>query len=47
LFEEWDRRYRAHPDDFLSEVEHLLGHTPASYGEACAVYFMNLQAEVA
>lgn len=44
-FTEWDRRYRENPHGFMSEVEHLLGHTPQSYGEACAVYFEALLAE--
>jgi hypothetical protein len=39
-FEEWDVRYRRDPSQFMSEVEHLLGTSPDSYGEACAVYFV-------
>lgn len=46
-FAEWDRRYREDPASFMSAVEHLLGHTPASYGEACAVYFEQLLNDLA
>lgn len=38
-FAEWDRRYRANPEGFMSDVEHLLENTSHSYGEACAKYF--------
>lgn len=41
-FEEWDRRYRANPEEFMSEVARLLGETPESYGAACAAYFAEL-----
>lgn len=41
-FTEWDRRYRENPDDFWSVVQHLLGNTSASYGEACGIYFAEL-----
>jgi hypothetical protein len=46
-FEEWDRRYRENPTEFLTEVEHLLGHTPASYGQACAAYMVVLLNQLA
>ena len=46
IFTEWDRRYRANPDEFMNEVEHLLGETPYSYGKACALYFLELSKEV-
>lgn len=41
-FAEWDRRYREEPETFMTEVEHLLGNTPESYGEACATYLLIL-----
>ena len=41
-FTEWDRQYREDPDGFWTDVEHLLGNTPESYGEACASYFLLL-----
>lgn len=44
-FTEWDRRYRANPQGFMSDVEHLCGHKPESYGELCAVYFVQLLSE--
>lgn len=46
LFTEWDRRYREQPDQFWTEVEHLLRHTPESYGEAAAAYFLKLKTEL-
>ncbi len=42
VFTEWDRRYRADPETFMTDVMHLLGNTPASYGASCAVYFEQL-----
>jgi hypothetical protein len=45
-FTEWDRRYRENPEDFMGAVAHLLGTTPATYGELCAVYFQKLLNEV-
>ena len=45
-FEEWDRRYRENPREFMNEVEHLLGETPETYGEACGPYFMALVREM-
>ena len=44
-FTEWDKRYRADPSSFMTEVDHLLHHEPATYGEACAAYFQKLLAE--
>jgi len=41
-FEEWQRRYRANPQEFANCVEELLGYTPETYGEACSVYFVAL-----
>jgi hypothetical protein len=46
-FAEWDRRYRENPREFLTSVEHLLGHTPETYGEACAAYMVVLLNELA
>ncbi len=46
VFAEWDRRYREDPRSFWSEVEHLLGQTPATYGAACSVYFIALLNEL-
>jgi hypothetical protein len=45
-FEEWERRYRENPKQFMTDVEHLLGHTPKTYGEACAAYFVGLLNEL-
>ena len=45
-FTEWDRRYREEPERFESEVKRLLKGTPATYGEACAPYFVKLLEEV-
>lgn len=45
-FTEWDRRYRKNPDEFMTEVEHLLRETPYTYGKACALYFVELVKEV-
>lgn len=46
VFAEWEKRYREDPGSFMSMVEHLLGETPYSYGQACAVYFETLAAEL-
>jgi hypothetical protein len=46
-FEEWDRRYRANPEQFMNEVQHLLGNTASTYGEICGAYFMGLLNELA
>ncbi len=45
-FAEWDRRWRANPENFWNVVTHLMKETPATYGEACAVYFEALLAEL-
>jgi len=45
-FTEWDRRYRDDPEAFEAEAVRLLKGTPATYGEACAPYFMKLLEEV-
>jgi hypothetical protein len=45
-FTEWERRYREEPDRFMEESERLLRHTPETYGEACAPYFLQLLEEV-
>jgi len=44
-FTEWERRYREDPSRFQSEAEKLLKETPASYGEACAPYFLKILSE--
>ena len=46
-FSEWDRRYRENPEEFWNTVEHLLGSTPSSYGEAAGAYFTALLDEMA
>jgi hypothetical protein len=46
LFAEWDRRYRQDPDNFMSDVAHLLDETPESYGKMCAVYLFKLAREL-
>jgi hypothetical protein len=46
-FTEWERRYRENPSEFMSDAERLLGQTPQSYGEACAVYFEELLNQLA
>jgi hypothetical protein len=45
-FTEWDRRYRKNPEEFMSQVRHLLKETPRTYGEACAPYFVQLLGEL-
>jgi len=45
-FTEWDRRYREEPERFQSEATHLLKETPATYGQACAPYFVNIVNEI-
>jgi hypothetical protein len=42
LFTEWEKRYRANPEKFMSEATKFLKHTPKSYGDRCAVYFAHL-----
>lgn len=46
-FAEWDRRYREDPGSFWTDVEHLVGNDPTSYGQAAAVYFAALLDELA
>ncbi len=46
-FTEWDRRYRENPEQFMSEAAHLLQETPATYGAACAPYFMQILEDIA
>jgi len=45
-FTEWDRRYRADPEKFMSEAERLLKDTPESYGRACLPYFLEILQEI-
>jgi len=47
LFNEWDRRFRADPEKFISEAYRLLKQTPETYGDACAPYFISLYKEMA
>lgn len=46
VFEEWDRRWRANPNDFVDVVTHLTKDTPLTYGESCAPYFIKLASEL-
>jgi len=41
-FEEWDRRYRNNPDDFMNEAKRLLNETPFTYGKAAAMYLIEM-----
>jgi len=41
-FAEWDRRYRANPAAFMTDVERLLGNVPETYGAFAAAYFTAL-----
>lgn len=41
-FTEWDRRYRANPEQFESEAVHLLRGKPATYGHFASLYFRTL-----
>jgi len=45
-FTEWDLRYRLDPENFMNDVEHLLGNTPYSYGKACSAYLVELLEEL-
>jgi len=46
VFEEWDRRWRENPQEFIDLVTHLTKNTPLTYGEACAPYFAKLLEEI-
>jgi hypothetical protein len=46
VFEEWDRRWRENPQEFMDLVTHLTKDTPLSYGQACAPYFFKLLEEI-
>lgn len=46
-FTEWERRYRENPEQFMNEIQRLLGTSPQSYGEMCAAYFVKLLGEIA
>jgi hypothetical protein len=46
VFTEWDRRYRANPEEFWSVVRHLTQETADTYGEAASRYFLWLAAEM-
>lgn len=45
LFEEWKRRYDADPDEFMN-CNQFEADPPATYGEAAARYFWNLDHEM-
>jgi hypothetical protein len=45
-FTEWDRLYRENPEEFESLAVRLLKGTPATYGDACAPFFLNLLAKI-
>ena len=44
-FEEWDRRYRNNPDDFINEATRLLNDTPFQYGKSCSAYLIKILSE--
>jgi len=46
IFQEWDRRWRENPQEFIDLVTHLTKETPLSYGEKCAPYFIRLAHEL-
>ncbi len=45
-FTEWERRYREEPDRFQSDSERL-SESPETYGDVCALYFLEILKEVA
>jgi hypothetical protein len=47
IFEEWDRRWRENPQEFMDLVTHFTKNTPLTYGQACAPYFVKLAVEFA
>lgn len=40
-FSAWDKRYRENPEEFMTEVQHLLHTTPDTYGDIASVYFIH------
>ncbi len=46
-FTEWDRRYRADPEQFMNEAARLLKEDADTYGAAAAPYFVSILAELA
>lgn len=42
IFEEWDRRFRENPEDFVNFATALLKETPETYGDAVGPYFFEL-----
>jgi hypothetical protein len=47
-FSEWDRRYRANPEEFMNEAARLLNpqEDEYTYGEAAAPYFLSILEEI-
>ena len=45
VFTTWEARYRADPAGFMSDAVRFGDHTPLSYGQLCAAYFMKLLEE--
>lgn len=47
-FTEWDRRYRANPEEFRNEAARLLDSSQDeyTYGEAATPYFMQILEDV-
>lgn len=46
VFEEWGRRYREAPDEFVDLATHLLYSNPQTYGEEASNYFYSLLQEM-
>ena len=46
IFTEWDLRYRNNPEEFMTQVDHLIKNSPYSYGLACGRYFKQLAEEM-
>jgi len=45
VFNEWNRRYSEHPEDFKDSLDKD-GKPTSDYGECCAPYFINLYNEL-
>ena len=43
-FDEWMRRFKANPAEFMHEFEAVTAHTDGTYGASCAEYFEGLLA---
>ncbi len=46
IFNEWARRYADNPEQFTLDILDKDGRPVADYGEACAVYFEQLDGEL-